>query len=201
MAYLINKPAASDLLSTSQGVIKDNFNFADAYFGVDHFPFTDTNSQNGAHKQAQFSETVLGVIPAGLKGLGYETLYASTTTNGGQLFYVQGNNATGVQLTGPFTPTNTSATNGYTFLAGGIVLQWGQVSAGTATHISNSTNFNIAFPTASFVVITTPIVNASGAMGQGTISVFSSTTTLFNWVFNKDTGTNYQKFNWLAIGN
>lgn len=200
MAFTRNKPAAADLLSTSQGIIKDNFNSSDDTFGVDHYPFSDITSKIGAHKQVQLSETTLGAIPVSLRGVGYETLYASTTGAGGQLFYVQGNNATGVQLTGPGTPS--ALVNGYTFLAGGLLLQWGKVTAvGTSTHVFNNTTFNIAFPNACFMVNTTPVPINTGVTDGCTIGVRTFITTQFAWVYNKSTGSNYVDFYWMAIGN
>lgn len=200
MAFLRNKPAAADLLSTSQGVIKNNFNGSDDSFAVDHFPFSDTTSKNGTHKQVQLSETILGAIPAGLKGLTYETLYASTTGNGGQLFYVQGNNAQGVQLTGPYTPK--TGNFGYTFLPGGMLMQWGFITLPGTSNPSGTVLFttnNINFPNACFNVQLSLNANSTTASANTASSIGTPTNLQFKWNFTGSTSYNF--IYWTAIGN
>lgn len=50
MPYLLNEPIAGDDLSISQPKLKNNTNFSDSSFGVDHYPFSDTTPNNGYHK-------------------------------------------------------------------------------------------------------------------------------------------------------
>ncbi len=50
MTYNPSIPNPGDLLSTSQGDIKDNFSSANTSFGVDHYAFSDLTANNGKHK-------------------------------------------------------------------------------------------------------------------------------------------------------
>lgn len=204
VTYTNDIPLATNNPSQDQPDMKINTNAVDTILNVDHVSF-NTNA-GGTHKQCQITSQTSsnGAIPSGLLGAGFETLYASLTSGVGDLWMVRGAEATGIRLTGAsggnITPVAT--TSGYTFLAGGIVVQWGQVTGiATATHVSGLTNFNVTFPNACFFVYTTPVPVASGVTSQATIGVANSSTTNFGWVYNKETGTSYTKFNWFAIGN
>ncbi len=196
-------PAANNNPSVDQPNMQTNTDSIDSIINVDHYSF-ETNF-DGTHKQVQLKNAagINGAIPAGLQGVGFETLYSSATAGTGQLWYVQGANATGIQLTGPGTPT--PSTNGYTFLPGGILMQWGRrIQAFASGSTTGTENFPIAFPNACFVVTTTPFVTfASLPSSQASINVRTSSLanlTNFNWQFY--TGSNaYTGFDWIAIGN
>jgi hypothetical protein len=102
------------------------------------------------------------------------------------------------QLTMNLTPSAT--TNGYTFLAGGIILQWGQV---TATNSSFQTqNFNITFPNNCFGVFTQIYGTGTVAGGEGNIDIRKSTVSSasFQWAMVTNSGQ-YTGFFWIAVGN
>jgi len=198
--YNENIPAANNNPSVDQPNMQTNTNSIDSIIDVDHFSF-ETNF-DGTHKQVQLRDTagINGAIPAGLQGNGWETLYTSATAGVGELWFVRGAAGTGIQLTGPGTPSVVA--NGYTFLPGGILLQWGTVTGiAGVTHVQSNTLFNIPFPNACLVVNATPKPIAGGVTSQATISINTLSTTQFNWVYNKDTGTSYTAFSWIAIGN
>ena len=198
MAFTRNRPTASELLSDSQGLIRDNFNSSDDSFGIDHFKFSDSTAANGAHKQAQIKNqvTINGVIPVGLIGNGYETIYSSATAGAGELWFVRGASATGIQLTGPGVPT--ASTNGFTFLPGGILLQWGEDTLPS----SSTVTFPIAFPNNAFNVILT--LNGSGTNSSSRVSLVvksgSITLTQFQYQLNL-VSISASSVRWLAIGN
>lgn len=50
MAYLANKPQATDLLSQSQIDIQGNFSTANTNYGINHYPFDDGTVNVGKHK-------------------------------------------------------------------------------------------------------------------------------------------------------
>ena len=206
MAFLRDYPTASQAISASQPILKENFNASDDSFGTDHFAFSNTTAQNGTHKQVQLYEgtSVNGTIPAGLKGANYESIYSSLTAGTGELWMVRGASATGVQLTGPGTPTATTA--GYSFLPGGILIQWGQkIQAMSSGSNTGTITFSLPFPNKIFVITANPFANFGDLpSSQGSItfrnSEFSTTLNEATWQFY--TGSSkYTGFDWIAIGN
>lgn len=59
--YTRSQPVATDKLSTSQPILKDNTDSSDDSFSVDHYPFSNLTSNNGKHKQA--TTVVQGSLP------------------------------------------------------------------------------------------------------------------------------------------
>jgi hypothetical protein len=219
MAFTRNRPTASEFLQNSQPLIKNNFNASDDTFGIDHYAFSNTAVFNGkalagTHKFVQMRDTTggNGTIPLGLNGNGWETLYTSATAGIGELWIVRGGNGTGIQLTGPGTPTVTPVAGalpgggsysilGTTFIAGGLVLQWGVTTAPSGTHYTTTQPFNPVFPNNCFLVLTSPNITSSSHTSNGTSSVRSQTASGFVFVLNSSTSGNYTSFQWLAIGN
>src|SRR5580693_5148069 len=71
------------------------------------------------------------------------------------------------------------AANGYTFLPGGLLLQWGQFVANSTSKIT----FPLPFPTNCLSVVVTPGANSTNATsysGANTIVVVSTNTTVAN---------------------
>ena len=221
-AYTNNIPFENNSPSVDQPPMKINTNSISGLIAVDHIGFDFNNG--GAHQQVQLLETAGGAIPnplpSGLIGAGFETLYASNlgvgADNGGQLFFVHGADAGGIQLTGPYNPS--AGYNGYTFLAGGMLMQWGFVHG---THGGNGTfnagdsstvTFPIAFPNTVFSIQTSLNYNtADGKPGYppGTsyasvvldYNVANTNNTTFGWEYTGNTNSYYTVFYWMAIGN
>src|SRR5512147_851600 len=116
--------------------IQNNFTQANTSFGVDHVPF-DTNTLDepaGYHESIHFvpfSTTVTNppnnqpvVSPTATSGFGQ--LFSSQINDGinldESLYFLTGGNRL-TQLTRNFQPV--ASANGYTFLPGGLILQWG----------------------------------------------------------------------------
>src|SRR5271170_7275687 len=79
------------------------------------------------------------------------------------LYFLTGGNRN-LQLTMNFVPTN--APNGFTFIPGGIIFQWG-VSTASGTGIRNIlfTTANMNFPTNCYVVLAQPTAGTAGGGG------------------------------------
>lgn len=183
--------------------MKINTNSISGIISTDHIGFGLSNG--GAHNQVQIANTggINGQIPAGLIGNGFETLYSSNTQGNGELWFVRGSDATGTQLTGPGVPSATS--NGYTFLPGGILIQWG-IQTGTAT--SGTVNFvsdgNRNFPNECWIVTIGPKYNSSSGAPTSavtyTVDQKTISNTQFDWIL-VGSQTNFKGFYWIAIGN
>lgn len=91
------------------------------------------------------------------------------------------------------------ATNGTTFLPGGLILQWGIVVTPFATPVGtvNFATANKNFPNNCFNVQTT-MIGTSGT--ANIVQVTNFTNTNFGWKFTGPAGTSFTGFFWTAIG-
>lgn len=218
MAYLPNKPAANDLLSNSQGDIQGNFLTANTVIAINHFPFDDVSTNSGKHKfvtMPLFSATVFPpptTIPANIAGEGViYTLNANSvsTSNEVNLFYTPGTTPASVdayQLTRTITTaaaqfgtqTNypTAVPNqigGWTFLPGGLLLQYGQmICTGATTDVVFPVSFtDNASP---YSITATRNNNSSSTTSYG---IPQATKTGFKFAQSATSGATYY---WMAIG-
>lgn len=148
-----------------------------------------------------------------------ETVIPSPTVGFGQIFSCEVNDGinadqalyflTGggkaTQLTRNFQPVVGSngsfPSNGYTFLPGGFILQWGSIAAtaGTPIPVVFSTSGNIAFPANNFVVsVTAGRVFFSGLSVDITTSAKSVTGFTIN---NNAASATSLSYDWVALGN
>ena len=109
-----------------------------------------------------------------------------------------------LQLTRNFVPV--AAVNGYTFLPGGLIMQWGIKSLSSSSSQSGNVNFataNINFPNACFNVSLTLVSRVGGtSSSDNTIGVRSGSVSTTRFIFDYNgNGGNYSNFYWVAIGN
>ena len=209
MSYNAGIPNATDYLSDSQQNIKDNFSSANTIFGNNHYAF-NAASNNGKHKEI---EMVNQADPTGLdlEGIIYTKKDAQATPQS-QMYYVSDGNSSDIyQLTNAIHDNySTFSTNGeyqvgppslyggWTFLPGGLILQYGynSVEASTSTF---TYNFPFAFPNTVFNIQMTPFRAASSpgsTVQQWLVSGWSlSQFQIYN------NGSHSFSFNWMAIGN
>lgn len=176
MVYKPNIPLPGDNLSVSQGDLKNNFGDANTSFGKNHYPFDDLTLNNGKHKFVDMP--VSAAIPAGLAA-GEGTFYTKTATSESNAFYSPDNSGDEYQMTraltaqftkfGTNTATNGTNNGGWTFLPGGLILQYGFNSTSGTSGIV----FPFPFPTAVFSVTT----SIGTAMGAPTLAGFTMTGT------------------------
>lgn len=128
--------------------IQGNFQQLDTSFAVDHVTFSNQTPQNGYHQSIRFNPVSTTVTNAPNN---QPVVSPATVANYGQLFSAQINDGintdtafyfkTGggrlTQLSRNFQPV--AATRGYTFLPGGLILQWG-------TDLSTGKDTAIVFP-------------------------------------------------------
>ncbi len=169
MAYQPNIPSGTVPLNQDYLNIKGNFQSLNTQFLVDHVPLTDTSGTppNGYH-------TVVHLVPfatnpptappnypvvAGVNGptatVGYGQLFDVTVDDGintdQALYYLSGGNRL-TQFTRNFQPV-ASVTAGYSFLPGGLIIQWGTAVMNTTT------NFPRTFKAGTVPVFTYGITN------------------------------------------
>lgn len=191
-------PLPGDLLSVSQGDLKGNFDYIQGALGKDHqivFNDTDTGTSfEGRHKQVSLDNQTVAAV---------QTAF----TDGAQvaLFSLSGNLAVtfstypalaATLLTLNSKPPSALA-NGYSWLPGGMLIQWGTNAApGNGAGVQG---FPTAFPTACFVVLVTEKRTGSPS-GVDQVYVQAKTTANFTY-FTTTSGAGFASFDWIAIGN
>ncbi len=196
--YTTGIPAAGNNPSVDQPKMQTNTNSINSLIAVDHFTFSSGNA--GAHNRVQLGE-IATTIPAGLKGGGFETLYAKVAGSAplgplGEIFYHRAGALTGIQLTGPGTPT-LNVNNGYTFLPGGIMIQWGLKQPAVAG--DNVIAFTPVFSNQCLHVTVSVVSNTAGVIAtnkQGSTSVAGFTAIVSPLI---PVGT-LADVSWIAIG-
>ena len=199
MSYTPNVPLSGQSLGGTRNPINTNFQVLDTTFSVNHVGYNDSGS--GKHNFVNLPEQASA--PSGASNQG--TLYAKDDGTRTALYWVQetGQGAE-VKMTGP---TPSAAANGYTFLPGGLLLQWGVVvtpgSGGTVEFGVGAAINNIAFPTNLFTVHLTvsraSITGSSPPPGYACINSGSTfDKTKFSYI--SSTGGSVRLY-WSAIGN
>jgi hypothetical protein len=209
MAYQPGIPTGTVPLNQDYLNLQGNFSSLDAQWKVDHVPLTNTGGvppagDNGYHTFVHlvpFSTTTTNptknqpvVAPAATAG--YGQLFGAEINDGintdQALYYLSGGNRL-TQLTRNVQPV--TAPNGYTFLPGGLLFQWGASSTGP-TPGTTPTSFNIAF-TSVYNVTVTP----NGSLGVSPTPGLKSVTigTPGSFIINNSSNQVFT-FLWTAIG-
>jgi hypothetical protein len=209
MTYYPNIPFSGESLGQSRPQVQGNFNLIQQTISQDHAAIAATGQ--GKHNQSTYPSQGAGygmskISPATLTN--ENAIYSATDAfSNVQLFAQKANqsaNAGGIQLTRTDTGAAIGAnnnTNGYTFLPGGLIMQWGLGTylAGqadlTITYATPMQN-NINFPNYYFGVIATLV-----GTGFGNIIV-DSTVSLLGFIAHREVGssTNSQSFYWISLG-
>jgi hypothetical protein len=208
MTYTTDIPISGDTLGSTRDRIRGNFQEIAAVEAINHVAFN--NSDKGKHKFLQMPEQVLA--PTTLLNEG--GLYTHVGTNPAEtnlFFRAEDSVGTGgfrYQLTavdqtniGTFANNTAYATNhlgGWTFLPGGLLLQYG-----TKTNNPNGGDSTITFPKAfksSVFSITISFSRAGGSnvIQSARLTAFSSASlTSFGYFSGSNTNT---PITWMAIG-
>jgi hypothetical protein len=225
--YQPNIPTGSVPLNQDYLNLQGNFQQLEIAYNRDHVPYSDTSGVtppgiSGMHKALHMVpvSTVASNPPNNQPINGY-----TATTGFGQLlsaqindgintdtalFWLTGGNRL-AQLTRNFTPSfigTSGSTNGYTFIPGGLIVQFGFINSTTTSSFQTVTFStqpnNIAFPNACFAVFTQPYGSGTppAAGRTATVEIRKSTisNTKFDWVYVTTSGE-YSGFWWIAIGN
>jgi len=194
--------------------MKTNTNSIDSIWTVDHFEFKQINA--GRHKQV----TLTNEAAPGFVG-GNGALYANAPVSASFPFWQNANgsyqligaNANSDAASASFSgfgafgtvTANYAQTAGWTYLPGGMLLQYGSVISTLGTPQINPSTIAITFPvvysTANIVVSITPICKVAGTTQVHVPSLQSGTLATTGFTCNWDTSTTaYVGFTWTAIG-
>jgi hypothetical protein len=188
-------PPDNSSLGQTKTTIRNNLDGTFQTLSVDHINNNGDPGANPAGYHNVIHSVPQGGNPIAVPGFGQlfsKTINSFTTDQA--LFWETGGGLI-QQLTTNITPLG--AFNGYTFLSGGIILQWGVV---ISTASSGTTNFNVTFPNNCFNVQLTSVVSdktnhANGMYVQGILSASE-----FTWN-QADIASSQTGFFWMAIGN
>lgn len=209
--YTTNIPFATNNPSTDQPNMQTNTNSINSILLIDHYGFNDNNG--GLHKQVQMP--TLASIPGSLMS-GEGTLYTKTSGES-ELFFTPDLTGNEYQLTRTITASyslfaknvnnyngvGTQFTGGWTFLPGGILLQYGSFDAGVGGVSSGnqSITFPVTFTNVPFNIQTSIIAKVGGTTTGNTVALnFSSSSTTGFIVSITSSTSNYRGFSWVAIG-
>lgn len=172
--------------------LQNNFQQLDTTFGSDHVAFSQSLN-NGYHKAVRL---IPQAAPVTISGIGQ---LFDTTVNDGyntdqELFFKTGGGLL-IQLTRNFVPA--ANPNGYTFIPGGLILQWGIVNSPASTGKVKFVTSNINFVTSLFGVWFNFSRNASGTDSFWIDSTKNFDNTEFSW--KASTGSADALY-WIAIG-
>ena len=187
-------PQAGQSLGFTRDTLKNNIQGIIDTIAINHFGTTDPNY--GKHRYIQMPE----VISAPATAIDEGAVYTKSINGTAQLFYRNENNGTEVQLTGTSAGgTDTvAATNGYTFLPGGILMQWGIKGSLSST---GSVSYLIPFPTNVFNVQSSLISKAGGTSSSNTVAPITGTITTSGFQYSYTGSSSYVSFYWVALGN
>lgn len=192
---LTDDPLASETLAVSQGKMRANNLYYGNTLNVDHQigPANGTRNDGitaeGYHKVIHFVTN--GGNPGPVTGIGQ--LFTKTVGSDQQIFFESGGGII-TQITGPNAPLISG--NGYTWLPGGLLMQWGIApgisSSGSGTTVSfTSIGSLINFPNNCFLVL------ANGNSATGSVSTNTFTTSTFVAKASNSTIS----INFIALGN
>ncbi len=185
--YTPNIPQTGDNPSQSQGQILQNFQSLQDAQDKNHVTLQDITNR-GLHKFLQMPEQ--GSDPATTANMG--AFYCKDIGGFTRGVFRQENNGTVIQMTG-IDPL--SAVTGYTFLPGGLLIQWG-TSAVNAAPASTNIVFPIAFPANCWNVSITPVRNSTNVD-----VVYLSGKNTINFTCRNTSSSGITSINWIAIGN
>ena len=182
MTYTPRPNPSGDTLVASRDQIRTNFSLIQTNFDINHENF-GVGANAGKHKFMQMP--VQSSLPATATGDGELHTEADSSTRS-QLFYSRDNTAaTKVQLTTGDTSAATFSTNtnyqvgppsingGWSFLPGGLILQYGKVAIVDTTTVIT---YPLAFSAAAYSIIVT---NSKTTSNTSAIVVSASTPTNF----------------------
>lgn len=212
--YTQNMPLPKQSLGITQPLVNTNFQTIYDVFAINHFEYDKVNF--GRHKfvEMPISGGGAGTIPLGLIA-NEGTIYTKTGSNATDLFYTNDASGNEYQLTRtrnskfPLFATNTvydggipQLTGGWTFLPGGMLLQYGTYSKAPASLSSTQNSPDIPYPFSFSTGVFSLVISMEGASGSPNIVAVTDKSSLskFKWQFTGGGSTSFTGFDWIAIG-
>ena len=179
MTFTPNIPTTGQSLGNTRDAIRNNFTNYNDVISVNHY--APNLAEQGKHKFIQMPE--VAAPPATLPNeIG---LYPKDVGGDARLFLRQENNGTEIQISGADPLIGTS---GYTFLPGGITLQWG-------SEVKNGSTGTLTFP-----VAFTTVFQVVAAISQSDRKLAVTSVTNANFTFAMENPANNNTVRFIAVG-
>jgi hypothetical protein len=187
-------PQPSDILATSQSELLGNFQYFQQALNRDHnISFgidANTDQAQGLHNRVALIDTGNTNIP---RPSSANSIIWATQKN----LYWKCSGINGVQLTNANVGNPVAATQGISFLPGGLAIQWGQFTSNNSQ--PNTVTFLKTFSAASYCVQCTAIINSSLKTSVQVASISSASFTAYTFASSSSPAPNIL-FSWMAIG-
>lgn len=200
-AYNPSIPQPTDLLSNSQQQILNNFGSLDSTFAINHFKFSDGTANLGKHNFSEYVSRTPLMSPIAPCIAGEVSLYAIASGQT-QLYATSDAGGQQYQLTrcidasfGTFKASNP----GWTFLPGGMLLQYGQATSSGTTFPNTTVTFPVTYTGVVFSVNCTIITTVDSRFF---VEIYDLSNNQFRAVTRDSAGTKISgiSFSWMAIG-
>lgn len=200
MTFDNNIPVSGQSLGSTRTQINTNFSLIASVFANNHEAFND--GDEGKHKFMQMPEQAAAPATAASEG----GFYTKDANGKPQLFYRNEGSGSEYQLThvrdagiaefGTNTTYSGTLTGGWTFLPGGLIMNYGQ---STVTSSGTTITYALQFPSGNPAFsITTSVLRATGSGFTSLVRPASSLDTGFDYVSG---GGSAILISWMAIGN
>jgi hypothetical protein len=179
-------PATNDRPAADQPLMLQNTQSINSIINVDHYSFGQGPSTNdGIHKQATMLAGSAPSLPAGNYGAYFSNLVSANA-------WPAWTNSAGTFNLMQAAPV--ASANGYIYLPGSILMQWGDFNPNSSTSVS----FNIAFPNNVWNIQLTGSASNNSSFRNG---VSTGTVTLSGFTWQGTVDSHWTPIYWLAIGN
>ena len=191
-------PGPMDFLSDSQQQMLNNFAQLDVTMAKNHYDFSDNTTNNGKHKFLQMPEQGAAPVTAVNEAAFYSKV--GTDPSETNLFFRAENSGFEYQLSRAISASTArfATTQGWTFLPGKLLVQWGQL---TNPQTSGSILFatdNINFTTAVYQIMLQLRHNSSATESATVKGDVPPTTTGFSYRTTSSSANTV--LYWVAIG-
>ncbi len=163
MSFTVGMPESGSSLGNTRLKFVNELAGIRSTMSANHIDQNDTGA--GKHTFCQFKSVSVGATSA------TELALYNKITSAQRFFMRQPNSGAEIQMSG-VTPVN--AADGYTFLPGGLLLQWGIKSAIPSTTAIDVT-FPIAFDSAPYSITTQPTLAQLNQVASSNITATTST--------------------------
>lgn len=188
MTFDSSKPNSNESPSQFPAQAQTNWSRIEAIVSADHQWNDAADASDGKHNKARFPEQASAPSTAANE----VALYSKEANSISELYMRRESDGNEIQMT---TGAVSAAASGYSFLPGGVIIQWGKkTSPGT----SGTITFPIAFPNACFSISFGMIRNASSSTQSLYVNSASAIGPTSFAYTNTSSNTD---FFWTAIGN
>jgi hypothetical protein len=216
MTYTFNAaiPQSSDFIDDSQGDLLNNNIAINGIFARNHVPMVDVTNGQGRHTFVEMTNSAGIPAPAGSLQDKSGTLYTKRGSSVSDLFYSNDNSGNQYQISNVVktsdnnrfpafgkniplgvAPYNGFGSGGWTFLPGGLLMQYGNAPADNV--FGTTIVFPVPFSATPYSIQLIPVVDDTSTIR---LSVLEGSQTALQFLTNSTKSSHLISFYWVAIG-